>query len=78
MNKCDAFDRSKLCYRYDKLQSKWPQPEINHRKKYRCKRAGARMQRRIRNLVDDLHKKVTKWTCENYNTISLRDPEDGF
>jgi hypothetical protein len=24
------------------------------------------MQRRIRNLVDDLHNKVTKWTCENY------------
>jgi putative transposase len=29
------------------------------------------MQRRIRNLVYDLHKKVTKWTCENYNTIFL-------
>jgi putative transposase len=29
------------------------------------------MRRRIRNLVDELHKKVTKWTCENYITIFL-------
>jgi putative transposase len=73
----DSFGKSdisrvdKHCYHYDKLQSKWPQPEINHRKRYRCTRAGARMRRRIRNLVDDLHEKVTKWTCENYNTIFL-------
>jgi IS605 OrfB family transposase len=29
------------------------------------------MRRRIRNLVDELYKKVTKWTCENCNTIVL-------
>jgi putative transposase len=29
------------------------------------------MQRCIRNLVDEFHKKTTKWTCENYNTIFL-------
>jgi putative transposase len=77
----DSFGKSdisrvdKHCYHYDKLQSKWPQPEINHRKRYRCTRAGARMRRRIRNLVDDLHEKVTKWTCENYNTIFLPEFE---
>jgi putative transposase len=71
IGKSDISKIDKLCYHYDKLQSKWSQPEINHRKRYRCKRAGARIQRRIRNLVDDLHKKVTKWTCENYNTIFL-------
>jgi putative transposase len=71
VGKPDISRIDKLCYHYDKLQSKWSQPEINHRKRYRCKRAGARMQRRIRNVVYDLHKKVTKWTCENYNTIFL-------
>jgi putative transposase len=61
----------KLCYYYDKLQSKWSQPEINHRKRYRCKKAGARIQSRIQNLVDEFHKNTTKWACENYNTIFL-------
>jgi hypothetical protein len=42
------------------LQSKWSQPEINHRKRYRYKKAGARIQRRIWNLVNELHKKNNK------------------
>jgi putative transposase len=71
VGKSDISRIDKLCHHYDKLQSKWSQPEINHRKRYRCKRAGARMQRRIRNLVDELHKKVTKWTCKNNSTIFL-------
>jgi putative transposase len=57
VGKSDISRIDKLCYHYDKLQSKWSQPEINHRKRYRCKRAGARMRRRIRNLVDEVHKK---------------------
>jgi putative transposase len=57
VGKPDISKIYKLGYYYDKLQSKWSQPEINHRKKYRCKRAGARMRRRIRNLVDEVHKK---------------------
>jgi putative transposase len=35
------------------------------------KKAGARIQFRIRNLVDEFHKKTTKWVCENYSTIFL-------
>jgi putative transposase len=57
VGKSDISRIDKLCYHYDKLQSKWSQPESNHRKRHGCIRAGARMQRRIRNLVDDLHKK---------------------
>jgi hypothetical protein len=30
-----------------------------------------RIQFRIRKLIDEFHKKVTKWACENYNTIVL-------
>jgi putative transposase len=43
VGKSDISKIDKLCYYYDKLQSKWSQPEINHRKRYRCKRAEARM-----------------------------------
>jgi hypothetical protein len=25
----------------------------------------------IQNLVDEIYKKVTKWTCDNYDTIFL-------
>jgi putative transposase len=71
VGKSDISRIDKPCYHYDKLQSKWSQPEINHRKRYWCKRAGARMRRRIQNVVDELHKKVKKWTCENYSTIFL-------
>jgi putative transposase len=71
VGKSDISRIYRLCYSYDKLQSKWSQPEINHRKRYRCKRAGARMQRRIRSLVDEFHKKTTKWACENYYSIFL-------
>jgi putative transposase len=49
----------RLCYHYDKYQSKWSQPEVKHRKRYNYKKAGARIQRRIRNLVDEFHKKTT-------------------
>jgi hypothetical protein len=31
--KSDISRIDKLCYHYDKLQSKWSQPEINHRKR---------------------------------------------
>jgi putative transposase len=56
VGKSDISRIDKLCYHYDKLQSTWSQPEINHRKGYRCKRAGARMQHQIQNLVDELYK----------------------
>jgi putative transposase len=58
VGKSDISRIDKLCYHYDKLQSKWSQPEINHRKKYRRKRAGARIQRRIQYLVDEFNNKM--------------------
>jgi putative transposase len=47
VGKSDISRIYRLCYHYDKLQSKWSQPEVKHRKRYRCKKAGARMQRRF-------------------------------
>jgi putative transposase len=37
----------------------------------RYKNSRSRVQRRIWNLVDEFHKKTTKWVCENYSTIFL-------
>jgi hypothetical protein len=55
--KSDISRIYRLCNSYDKLQSKWSQPTTKHAKRYRYKKAGARIQRRIRNLVDEFHKK---------------------
>jgi putative transposase len=56
VEKSDISRIDKFCYHYDKLQSKWSQPKVKNRKRYRCKRARARMQRRIRNLMTSTKK----------------------
>jgi putative transposase len=61
----------RLCHHYDKLQSQWSHADVRHQKRYRLKRAGARLQLKIRNLVDDLHKKLAKFLCENYQRIII-------
>jgi putative transposase len=73
LGKSDISRIYRLCYSYDKLQSKRSQPTTKYSKRYRYRyrKTGARIQFRIRNLVDEFHKKVTKWACENYNTIFL-------
>ena len=44
---------------------------IQHRKRYKLQRAARRVRLRIRRLVDEMHKKLAKWLCENYQTILL-------
>jgi putative transposase len=61
----------RLCHHYDRLQGQWSQPDIRHKKRHRLKRVGARLQLKIRNLVDDLHKKLVKFLCENYTRIII-------
>lgn len=61
----------RLCHAYDKLQSKWSQKEVRQRKRYRLKRAAMRVQFKIRNLVDDLHKKMVKWLCMNHRVVLI-------
>jgi putative transposase len=57
VGKSDISRIYRLCNSYDKLKSKWSQPTTKHSKRYRYKKAGARIQRRIRNLVDEFHTK---------------------
>lgn len=59
----------RLCKHLDDLQSRWSQAGVRKKRRYRMKRAGARMRRRIRNLVDELHRKTAAWLCESYRVI---------
>lgn len=60
----------RLCYRIDKLQSKYSKM-TNKRKRTRLENAAAKMRRKIRNLRDDVHRKLIKYLMETYTVILL-------
>ena len=62
---------TRLCVAVDKLQSRWAQKDICHRKRYRLQRAARHIRLKIRNLVDDLHRRCASWLCKNYRAIVL-------
>ena len=41
----------------DKLQSKWSQKDVNHKKRYKLKKAAKRIRKKIKNLVKEVHDK---------------------
>lgn len=49
--------------------------KVNHRKRYRMKKAGLRVLQRIRNLVDELHKKMARWLCLHHRVVLLPEFE---
>jgi putative transposase len=61
----------RLCHRLDDLQSKWDAKEVRHHQRWSMRKAGVRMRRRIRHLVDDLHCKLAKYLCETYSVVLL-------
>jgi putative transposase len=61
----------RLCHAYYDLQGRWSQKQVKHCKRYQMKKAGFRIQLKIRNLVGELHKKMVKWLCSNYRHILL-------
>ena len=65
----------RLCLGMDKLISKLAtgkqQHTVNHRRRWKMKQALSRIRAKIRNLVDDLHRKLIKWLCENYRLVLL-------
>lgn len=42
---------------------------LGKKKRWRMRRAVARMRRQIRNIIDEMHRKVALWLCENYRVI---------
>ena len=54
---------------YDKIQSRCRQ--VKHAKRYKLRKANLRINKKIKNLVSDLHKKLVKWLLENHKVILL-------
>lgn len=69
--KADIGRLYRLCRAADKLQSRWSQNGVLHRQRYRLQRAARRIRKKIRDLVDEVHKKFTKWIVTNYRTVLL-------
>eukprot|EP01085_Mycamoeba_gemmipara_P003949 Mycagemm_TRINITY_DN10268_c0_g1::TRINITY_DN10268_c0_g1_i2::g.3949::m.3949 type:complete len:630 gc:universal TRINITY_DN10268_c0_g1_i2:1945-56(-) len=61
----------RLCHRLDKLQGAWDVKGLDHHKRWRLRKAGARIRQRIRHLVDDLHCRLAKFLCERYHVVLL-------
>jgi len=55
----------------DKLISLGANSKTKARKRYKLKKVILRMRQRLRNLVDELHKKLSTWLCRNYEVILL-------
>jgi putative transposase len=58
-----------LCRRMDKWQSQWG--KVTSKKRRNLKRAYLRTQKRVRNMVDEVHKKLALFLVINYDIILL-------
>lgn len=61
----------RLCAAYDSLQSRWGQKGVTHAKRRRMKRAGLRIQERVRACVSELHRKLALYLCRHHDVILL-------
>ena len=61
----------RLCHTIDRMQSVWSKKDVRHRQRYRLKKAAMRVRLKVRNLVDEMHKKLAKWLCEKYKVVLL-------
>lgn len=49
----------------------WSRADYRHRLVYRMKRAAARIRRRVRNLVDELHRQSARWLAREHDVVLL-------
>ena len=61
----------RICYSIDRLQSKMGVQDNTRSRRYRLRRAFHRSIRRVRNLVDEVHKKLTRWLVLHYDVVLL-------
>ena len=63
----------RLCHAYDGMQSRRDKihGKASKRRRYKLRRAMLRVQKKIRVLVDDTHRKLARWLCESYRIILL-------
>jgi putative transposase len=67
----DVTRLHRLCHAMDKLDGRARDGDINHRKRYRLKRARGRVQTKIGNIVDELHHKLARWLSSNFHVILI-------
>jgi len=61
----------RLYHSLDKLQAKYSQHGVGHHKRWRMRKAGARIRKKIHNLIHDFHCKLSKFLCTNYHFVLL-------
>jgi putative transposase len=61
----------RLQHHLDRLHNRIREPSRPHRSRYNMRKAASRLQNRISQLVDEMHRKLCKWLCENYRVIFL-------
>ena len=63
----------RLCLNYDRIQSERDSihGKENKRKRYKLRRCMLRIHKKIRNLVDECHRKFARWLCENHHVVLL-------
>jgi putative transposase len=61
----------------DKIKSLIDSKVIIHKTRYRLRRVYLRIFKKIKNLVDTLHKNLSKWLCENYHNILIPEFKAG-
>lgn len=75
LKKKDGISRIHRPYHLYKLQSKWIQPTIRYKQRYRNKPAGRKKEKRLNVNFEvwliNATKRETKWACETYNTTLL-------
>lgn len=60
----------RVCAHMDNLQSRIDSDTtLRHKARYRMRRALRKMQWRVRNLIDECHKKVVHFLCANYSVV---------
>lgn len=67
--KGDICRLRRLLGNVDKLRSKIT--KAKSKKKIRLKKSMYRLNKKLKNLVEDIHKRVSKWMCENYDCILI-------
>lgn len=69
--KGDVTVLERYCHALDRLQSKVQRTGVTHKRRYRLRKAMARLRTCIRNLVDDMHKKTAAFLADGYDLLLL-------
>ncbi|NBP00488.1 MAG: transposase [Proteobacteria bacterium] len=65
----DMKNVMRLLKAHDKLQSLCT--KVNHSKRYKLQKAMKRILKRVRNRIDDIHRKCIKWLLDNHGLILI-------